>query len=618
VGADAEYLRGNTSYSYSHPGRMLTLTAGDFIGGGLSWTRPVRLGGLQLQRNFSLRPDLVTIPLPTFSGTAAVPSTVEIYVDNVRRYVQEVAPGPYEIRNLPGINGFGQGVTVVRDASGRAVETSWDMFASPRLLARGLADFSVEAGYPRLGFGTPTDVYLDAPVVSATARYGVTDRLTIEGHGEWSAGLVNGGVGGVFSAGRFGLLSAAISGSQTDAGTGTQARLAYETELFDWRIAASSQQSLGPYEDVASLTARMNPLERSGFFGLPVDYTWLGNDADGTYRPLKRLDQVTIGLPKLKFDEKSNFGLSFVNLEEWDGERSSILAASWSRSFDRASVYASAFADLGDKDRFGIYAGISMQFGGVSSSLYASATDAGAEFVASASKSSGTAPGDHGWRVLAGVGQSTRLAAGATYRSKIGKVSADVASRDGDARASSEIEGAIAVIDSDVFLSNRIDDAFAVVKTGAPGVSVEYENRSVGKTGPNGKLLVPDLRAYERNTISIDPTDLPATSTATTTRDIVAPADRSGIVVDFAVESNDDAAIVEFVDPSGMPIAAGAEGKSETGTAFVVGFDGQAFIQGLGPDNTVTVTHGDTTCQALFAFAPVKGSQAFIPSVTCQ
>lgn len=615
---DVAFLRGDSSYGYSHPGTMLSFTAGDFISGGLPWTRPVRLGGLQLQRNFSLRPDLVTIPLPTFSGTAAVPSTAEIYVNNVRRHTQDVEPGPYEIRNFPVINGFGEAVMVLRDASGRATETNWDLFVSPRLLASGLLDFSIDAGYPRFGFGTPADSYMDIPIVSATGRYGLTERLTIEGHGEWSPGLVNGGTGGVFNAGRFGLLSAAVSGSQSERGTGMQARLAYETELFGWRIAASTQQSFGQYEDVASLTARLSSFDGGKSGGSPVDYTRLANIDESRSRPLKRIDQVTIGLPKLTFDEKTNIGLSFVNVEDWNGERSRILSASWSRSFDQTSVYASAYADVGDRNRFGIYAGISMQFGGVSSSLHANSTDFGTELVASASKSGGTKPGDYGWRFLAGRGQSTRLTAGATYTSGLAKMQVDAVSQSESIRASAEIEGAITVMDSDVFLSNRIDDAFAVVDTGTPGITVEYENRYVGKTGRNGKFLVPGLRPYERNTISIDPKNLPATSSATTTREIVAPAYRSGIVVDFAVEPNEDAAIVEFVDAYGTPIPAGAEGTTDTGTAFVVGFDGQAFIQNLGPHNTMTVKHGDEECRASFAFTPIREKQTFIPSVTCQ
>jgi len=71
-------LRLDTNWSYSDPQTLLTYRAGDMISGGLAWTRPIHLGGLQMQRNFSLRPDLVTLPLPTASGSAAVPSTLDI------------------------------------------------------------------------------------------------------------------------------------------------------------------------------------------------------------------------------------------------------------------------------------------------------------------------------------------------------------------------------------------------------------------------------------------------------------------------------------------------------------------------------------------------------------
>ncbi|MGY3695904.1 hypothetical protein ACVIGA_005984 [Bradyrhizobium sp. USDA 3240] len=37
----------------------------------------MRLGGVQMQTNFALRPDLVTLPIPALSGSAAVPSTLD-------------------------------------------------------------------------------------------------------------------------------------------------------------------------------------------------------------------------------------------------------------------------------------------------------------------------------------------------------------------------------------------------------------------------------------------------------------------------------------------------------------------------------------------------------------
>ncbi len=51
-----------------------TWTAGgDVISDALSWSSSVRMGGISYGRDFSLRPDHRTWPLPEFSGEAAVP-----------------------------------------------------------------------------------------------------------------------------------------------------------------------------------------------------------------------------------------------------------------------------------------------------------------------------------------------------------------------------------------------------------------------------------------------------------------------------------------------------------------------------------------------------------------
>ena len=39
--------------------------------------------------------------MPSVSGSAAVPSTVDIYVNNLKTYSQDVGTGPYQINNLP-------------------------------------------------------------------------------------------------------------------------------------------------------------------------------------------------------------------------------------------------------------------------------------------------------------------------------------------------------------------------------------------------------------------------------------------------------------------------------------------------------------------------------------
>jgi outer membrane usher protein len=68
--------------------------------------------------------------------------------------------------------------------------------------------------------------------------------------------------------------------------------------------------------------------------------------------------------------------------------------------------------------------------------------------------------------------------------------------------------------------------------------------RPIGETDSNGRLLVPGLRSYESNKLAIDPRNLPVDADIATTQDIVAPADRAGVRVNFWVQTNINAAVL--------------------------------------------------------------------------
>ena len=102
-------------------------------------------------------------------------------------------------------------------------------FVAASLLAPGVFDYSLEAGLPRLSFGTSADSYVVKPVASASLRYGVFDWLTVAGHAEGGAGLMNGSVGLVARTGSFGVASFAVAASRYGADTGFQTYLSYET-----------------------------------------------------------------------------------------------------------------------------------------------------------------------------------------------------------------------------------------------------------------------------------------------------------------------------------------------------------------------------------------------------
>jgi outer membrane usher protein len=621
-------LRLDTAFAYSDRETLTTYRAGDAITGGLAWTRPIRIGGLQAQRNFALRPDLVTLPLPSASGSAAVPSTIDVFVNNVKTSSQDIESGPYRISNVPAATGSGEARVVVRDASGRETVTNLPFYVSSRLLGAGLYDFSVEAGMPRVSYATIADTYVKQFVMSGSGRTGILDWLTLEGHAEAGAGLWNAGAGAILRTGSFGVFSAALAGSHFEGKYGLQSYLAYEFGVFGMSIQLSSQRSFGSYDDLASATARLQTGtladQQTLLAGLSLANRYGPGPAGAvpgslwvSARPPKALDRVSIGLP-LPFDF-STLSASFIHLDDATGKMSNILSASWSRGFGYSvTAFATAYADIKDRKNCGFLVGLSIPIG--NSALVSSGISRdrnGSNVTTDAVKPLGPQPGSYGWRVHDSEGATPDRSGAVAYRSDYARVEVGARQSGKGGSATGEVEGAVATMGNGIFLSNRIDDSFAVIDTGVPGVEVFAENRSVGFTDSNGRALITSLHSYQKNKIAIDTRNLPVDADISTTEEIVAPADRSGVRLDFRVRTNTSAAILVLTGPDGQPIPAGAQGKVEGGEGFVVGYDGRAWVKGLAPQNTVTVELSGHECRASFAYSAQTNKQVVIPA-RCQ
>ncbi|MEW7001309.1 hypothetical protein M5585_18755 [Serratia ureilytica] len=112
------YIRYDSYWRFNDDQRMLSVIAGDLTTGS-PWSSAVRIGGLQLARNFAVRPDLITYPLPQFSGQAALPSSVDLYINSYKNSTTNINPGPFTLNSVPYINGAGQATVVTTDALGR-------------------------------------------------------------------------------------------------------------------------------------------------------------------------------------------------------------------------------------------------------------------------------------------------------------------------------------------------------------------------------------------------------------------------------------------------------------------------------------------------------------------
>jgi len=601
------FLRLDSRWFYDDDSSLVRYAAGDIVSGSLGWTRSIRMGGFQISRDFALRPDLVTQPLPSFSGSAAVPSTVEVYADQSRTFSQQIAGGPFTISNLPVVSGPGVLTMVVRDPSGKETSTQYAFYASSRLLAPGFYDYSIEGGFARTFYGIKSDSYDDNPVASASLRYGLTDRLTLEAHTEDGDGLANLGAGAVFGLWRYGVASVAASASDVSGNTGVQVSGSVETALWKARLYLSSLRSFGDYQDLASVTAPK--LQASQLLGL------VGAATGAVY---KREDQISLSVP-LTFDAGS-LNFSYTGAEDFQNNAYKIASASYSRPFFwNSNLSLTGFNDFDKSNSWGVYAGLTFSWGRYSAGTIAEAGNGSSSAGGYIQRSLDAEAGSYGYSVRAQEGSNPVNSATVSYRAQEVQLDAGVQQVGTTVQATASAAGSIAIMNG-VYFANRIDNSFAIVDTGIPGVTVLQDNHPVGETDADGRILIPSIRAREQNSITIDPATLPVQADIDATQQVVVPSQRGGSSVHFKGNAQPASAVVVFKDGKGTVIPPGSEAwVNSAQDPFVIGYDGESYITNLLPSNSALVKLPDgRSCKAAFDFASQKGAQTRIDNVVCK
>ncbi|MEO7404538.1 MAG: fimbria/pilus outer membrane usher protein, partial [Burkholderiales bacterium] len=165
---------------------LSTLRLGDLASRPGTWGRALRIGGIQYGSNFATQPGFIRSPTLNAVGQAALPSVVDVFVNNAFVARRDVPPGPFSIGNIPPVSGPGAVNLIVTDILGRQQVISQPFYTSATLLAPGISDFSMEGGFIRRDFGLSSNRY--GEFASAAAhRYGWNKYLTTELHAEGAA-----------------------------------------------------------------------------------------------------------------------------------------------------------------------------------------------------------------------------------------------------------------------------------------------------------------------------------------------------------------------------------------------------------------------------------------------
>jgi outer membrane usher protein len=274
-------------------------------------------------------------------------------------------------------------------------------------------------------------------------------------------------------------------------------------------------------------------------------------------------------------------------------------------------LYATEFRDLVNKGGSGLQVGLTLPFGKRNSISAGVSSDASGQLEV---QQPAPMVGDWGYQAFVSAGDSTHVFALGQYKSPKGLFTAGIDSDDGTTTFRIESQGAVSFVDKSLFPSNTIFDSFAIVDTSPMGhVRVTQENRDVGSTNSSGRLLVPDMRSFDLNHVAIDPTDIPPEASINNVKREFRPQDRSGVVVKFPIKFS-HAALLRLVDEAGVAVPLGSTATLwATGTVVPVGYDGDAYVEDLGPHNQLTIERPDgRRCTVAFDYKSVTGD---IPSI---
>lgn len=545
-------------WRYDMPGRMQTLVLGDTVGAGAAWSRPVRYAGLRWGRDFAMRPGFVTLPQLAMSGEAALPSTVDVLVNNARRLSQAVPPGPFELANVPIVTGAGEINLVVRDLLGHETVVRQAYYASQRLLAPGLTDFSVEAGKMRFGYGE--DSRYRNGFAAGTVRAGLARFLTAEARLEVEPVRRAGGIELTALLGRFAVGHAALARSQGGADGAARGQL----EQAGIERSTPHGGAAFDYEHASAGFAPFGELPGPAAAGL---------------RPRTRLTASAGGA----LAGNVSAGVSYVRQTRWNGEQVTLAGASLSMPVARRASMNWSFTRRLDGAR-DWHAGVNLSLpldDGVSLAARVERDSAGRpEATLAAARAAPAGPG-LGWQLESSTQESRRGRAALQYNTDAAEWSAEVA---GDARstlaARAGARGSLGLLGGLPFASRPIGQgSFAVVEVeGMAGVPIMRSHQVVASTNARGLAFVPGLLPWQVNQLEIDPVDLPLDVSVGEVAQSVTPYAGSGMMVSFAARRTRQALLV-LRRPDGQPVPLGTSVRVlPAGPAYMAGLRGEVWL----------------------------------------
>ncbi|WP_336137899.1 MULTISPECIES: fimbria/pilus outer membrane usher protein [unclassified Acinetobacter] len=591
-----KWVRLESKWQYVDPEKIRIYTLGDFISNSADWGSSVRLAGFQWSSAYSQRGDIVTSALPQFSGSAALPSTLDLYVNQQKIYSGLVPSGPFDIKQLPFISG-NEVTLVTTDATGKQSITKKPYYFSSKILAKGINEFSVDVGIPRYNYGLYSNDYDDATFASGAIRYGYSNSLTLSGGAEASTdGLSNLGTGFAKNIFGIGVINSDIAASQYKDENGYSALLGLEGRISkNISFNTSYRKVFDNYFDLARVS-QVRYLRDNQINAESQNYLNYSALADEIFRAGINYNfyagyGVYLGYNQIKYSDNS-YKLVATNL-------SGSLDKNW-------GFYASAYKDYENHKDYGVYFALRYTPSSKVNAITSVSSDSGSlRYRQEIFGLSAPQIGSFGWGGYVERDQDAKennASVYASYRARAAYLTGRY-NRFGDSdQVALSATGSLVAAAGRIFAANEIGEGYAVVTNAGPQSQIINGGVNLGETDKSGRFLIPSLMPYQVNHIYLDPSYLSLNWNVKSTDQKTVVGYRQGTLVDFGAHQV-ISGLVKLVDQSNSPLMPGYTVRINGQKNGMVGYDGEVFIPNLLKQNKLEVDlldHG--SCQVDFTY----------------
>lgn len=554
------HLRYDSYLDYYSADKLMSIRFGDSITQASNWARPMRMLGLHLSRDFSLNPNFSDRPNLDFAGSVTVPSTIDLYINGVKRFFGEAPTGNFSVDILPSFNGLGYASVIITDPLGQSTVQTKPIYYSNRLLKKNGIDWSLNAGKLRENYGSKSFDYYEDLVLTGKVRMGITDKLTVDTQLQRveyqdTGALVNTGLGMTTIPHPFlGEVTSHYSISKYDKDVGAKWGIGNRWNNEFISFGSLFNEANHHYKDIPQLYNASLTLRSKYFYG---------------------------GISTKKF---GMFSLGYFERKNQKGDMVELLNGAWNTNLsDKFRLSVDLNQSLIGSDDWSVNLALTYTLNDASDISFKSKKNRTRNlyYVDTATKRKEV--NGLSWNAGA-VYDDNKPDWSNSYKYLEAEYANDYGTARGGVNSLSNtyfgLRGAVIYLDSSLYLSQSIYDSFATVDTnGIADIPVYLNNRLIGKTDSKGKKLVTGLYSYIDNEISIDTLNLPANTSADKVKQTVVPSRNAGVAVYYQIKT-DASIILKIIDEKQNPIKMGARLYfPDEEVPALVGYDGMAYIE---------------------------------------